>query len=49
MDIYTALTIATISLSVLLVVFTAMFFIWFKIEKKVAKYGKSVLYNTKKK
>ena len=49
MDIYTALTIATISLSVLLVVFAAMFFIWFKFEKKVAKYGKSILYNVKKK
>lgn len=49
MDIYTALTVATISLSVLLVVFTAMFFIWFKFEKKVVKYGKSILYNVKKK
>lgn len=49
MDIYTALTIATVVLSVLLVVSVAMFVIWFKIEKKLAKYGKSVLYNVKKK
>ena len=49
MDIYIALTIATITLSVLMIVSMAMLFIWFRVEKKVAKYGKSVLYNVKKK
>lgn len=48
MDIYTWLTIATVVLSVLLVVSVVMFFMWFKIEKKLAKYGKSILYTIKK-
>ena len=48
MDIYTKLTIATIVLSVLICIAIIMFFLWFKIEKKIAKYGKSILYKTKK-
>lgn len=49
MNIYAALKISTIVLSALIVVSVAMFVIWFKLEKKVAKYGKSILYKTQKK
>lgn len=49
MDIYTALQIANITLGCLIGVAVVMFVLWFKLEKKVAKYGKSILYNVKKK
>jgi len=49
MDIYTALQIANITLGCLIGVAVIMFVFWFWIEKKVAKYGKSVLYNNTKK
>ena len=49
MDIYTALQIADITLGCLIGVAVVMFVLWFKFEKKVAKYGKSILYNVKKK
>ena len=44
MGIYTALKIATIVLACLLVISCVTFALWFYAEKKVAKYGKSVLY-----
>lgn len=49
MDIYTALTIATIVLSVLGVAGIVLFFLWFHLEKRLAKYGESILYRPKKK
>ena len=49
MDIYTALQIANITLGCLIGVAVVMFVLWFKFEKKVAKYGKSILYIVKKK
>lgn len=49
MDIYTALQIADITLGCLIGVAVVMFVLWFKFEKKVAKYGKSILCNVKKK
>lgn len=49
MDIYTGLKIATITLSALLALSVVMFVLWFKLEKKVAKYGKSLLYKTDRK
>ena len=49
MDIYAALQIANITLGCLIGVAVVMFVLWFKFEKKVAKYGKSILYNVKKK
>lgn len=49
MDIYTALQIANITLGCLIGVAVVMFVLWFKFEKKVAKYGKSILYSVKKK
>ena len=49
MDIYTALQIANITLGCLIGVSVVMFVLRFKFEKKVAKYGKSILYNIKKK
>ncbi len=49
MDIYTALTITTIALAVLLVVGIGLFCFWFRLEKRLAKYGESKLYKTKDK
>ena len=49
MDVYTALQIANITLGCLIGVAVVMFVLWFKFEKKVAKYGKSILYSVKKK
>lgn len=49
MDIYTALQIANITLGCLIGIAVIMFVFWFVFEKKVAKYGKSILYNVKKK
>ncbi len=47
MDIYTGLTIATIALATLLVVGIVLFCFWFRLEKRLAKYGESKLYRTK--
>ena len=49
MDIYTALQISNITLGCLIGIAVIMFVFWFVFEKKVAKYGKSILYNVKKK
>ena len=49
MDIYTALTIATIVLGVLALGFCFLFVFWFRLEKRLAKYGESKLYTPKKK
>ena len=48
MFIYTALKIATIVLVVMLIVSSITFGLWFYAEKRVCKYGKSLLYTTKK-
>ncbi len=49
MDIYTALQIANITLGCLIGVAVIMFVFWFVFERKVAKYGKSLLYKTGRK
>ena len=49
MDIYTALQIANITLGCLIGVAVIMFVLWFVFERKVAKYGKSLLYKYGKK
>ena len=49
MDIYTALQIANITRGCLIGVAVIMFVFWFWIEKRVAKYGKSLLYKTGRK
>ncbi len=49
MDIYTALTVTTIIISVLLIVGIGLFCFWFRLEKKLAKYGESSWFKPKKK
>ncbi len=49
MDIYTGLTIATIALAALLVVGIVLFCFWFRLEKRLVKYGESKLYKPKNK
>ena len=49
MDIYTALTIATIVLGVLVLGLCLLIVFWFRLEKRLVKYGESKLYTPKTK
>lgn len=49
MDIYTALKVSTIAISVLIIAGIGLFCFWFHLEKKLVKYDESSLFKSKKK